>query len=105
MKSLAMKTNAVNPMASFSYPILYPVAFTAWRGAAGGEPTAKQVDGKVVQTGGLFSSVWNAIMSPSLRSCVECLVDISKEAERCPHCRALQNSEADLLSRSDAGWH
>ena len=101
MKSVEMRINAVNPIASISYP----VAFTAGRGATVGEPIARQVDGNLAPAGGVFRRVWNAIMAPAQRSCIECLVDISKEAERCPHCRALQNSEVDLLSRSDADWH
>lgn len=105
MKNLAERMNAVNPMASCSISMMSPVAFNTCRGANCGESTAKQSDGMVARTGELLGGMWNAITTPSKRPCVECLVDIAGDAERCPHCRSLQHSETDLLSRRDGGWH
>ena len=105
MKSIVERINAVNLTAYFSFPMLFPVAFNTRRGASSTVSTSRELDGKVARAGELLGGMWNAIISPGKRPCIECLVDIAGDAERCPNCQSLQNSEADLLSRGDIEWH
>lgn len=106
MKSLVTRINAVNPVASFCFALQSPLLFKAWHGASSsGESVAEQADGKTMSAAELFSNVWTAMVSPGKRPCMECLVDIAKDAERCPNCSALQSSEACLLSRHNMRWH
>lgn len=107
MKTSINANTIFNAVATLRFPTLYPGLGNAL--VSGSQNSRTGCRGKTARVDrkagneSIFERLLHVIDAPS-RHCVECLEDIPKEAERCPHCRTLQNTESLRMRERDAGW-